>query len=165
MSARPLDPRLDITVSRIIRAPRAAVWRAWADPARFEKWWVPEPGRTRVVEMDLTPGGAFVTEYSEDGAEFGPHLAACFLAVDQLERIVFTDTLLGGWRPAEKPFMSMTAIMTFADHPDGTHYTASAMHRTPDDRQMHETMGFHDGWGTVTAQLARLVEGGAGDGA
>jgi hypothetical protein len=32
------------------------------------------------------------------------------------------------------------------------------MHRTPDDRQMHETMGFHDGWGTVTAQLARLVE-------
>ena len=29
------DPHLDLVVTRIIRAPRVAVWRAWSEPDRF----------------------------------------------------------------------------------------------------------------------------------
>lgn len=152
------DPDLDLTISRVIKAPRSAIWRAWADPACFEQWWVPAPGRCKVVEMQLRPGGAFVTRYSENGAEFTPHLNACFLAADESERIVFTDTLTGGWRPAEQPFMFMTAVITFKDHPQGTDYLARVMHKSEAGRKMHTEMGFHDGWGTVIAQLAKLVE-------
>jgi uncharacterized protein YndB with AHSA1/START domain len=108
--------------------------------------------------MDLRPGGSFRTEISHDGAEFGPHLNGCFLAVDELERIVFTDALLGGWRPSEASFM--TAAITMEDHPEGTEYTATAMHRNVADRDRHEELGFQDGWGTVTRQLAELVESG-----
>ncbi|OCO98732.1 MULTISPECIES: SRPBCC family protein [unclassified Ensifer] len=150
------DPELDLAMSRIIKAPRSAVWRAWTDRARFEKWWVPAPAKCRVVDMDLKPGGALVTHISEAGGEFVPHLDACFLAVDDLMCIVFTDTLVGGWRPAKNPFM--TAVITLSDHPQGTHYAAHVMHRSKADRDMHEEMGFHDGWGTVAEQLARLVE-------
>src|SRR4051812_26757360 len=46
-------PELDLTVSRIIRAPRAAVWSAWTTPASFEQWWVPAPARARVERMEL----------------------------------------------------------------------------------------------------------------
>lgn len=74
-----------------------------------------------------------------------PHLSACYLAVDPLERIVFTNMLTGGWRPAERGFM--TAVITLRDHPDGTEYSAVAMHRSPAERQKHEDMGFFDGWG------------------
>lgn len=151
------DPDLDLTISRLIKAPRSVIWDAWTDPARFEQWWVPAPARCKVVEMDLRPGGAFVTRISEDGGPFTPHLDACFLAVDDVRRIVFTNTLVAGWRPAENPFM--TAIITLNDHPDGTDYAAHVMHRSNADRNMHEQMGFHDGWGTVIGQLARLVEG------
>jgi uncharacterized protein YndB with AHSA1/START domain len=35
---------------------------------------------------------------------------------------------------------------------------AHVMHKNNADRNMHQHMGFHDGWGTVVAQLARLVE-------
>jgi uncharacterized protein YndB with AHSA1/START domain len=150
------QPELDLTVSRIIRAPRAAVWSAWTTPASFEQWWVPAPARSRVEEMDLRPGGAFTTLISEDGGAFGPHIAGCFLAVDELERIVFTNALVAGWRPAEEGFM--TAVIEMRDHPEGTAYTARAMHGTVADRDLHEEMGFHDGWGTVTRQLAELVE-------
>ena len=153
---RTADPELDLTISRIIRAPRPAVWHAWTDSASFEQWWIPAPARCRVQEMDLRPGGALVTRISEDGGEFVPHLSGCYLAVDELERIVFTNALVGGWRPAEHPFM--TAVVTLRDHPLGTDYTAHVMHRTPADREMHETLGFYDGWGTVAAQLAALVE-------
>jgi uncharacterized protein YndB with AHSA1/START domain len=153
-----VNPDLDLIISRIIKAPRAAVWRAWTDPGRFEQWWIPAPARCEVVAMDLEPGGALVTRISENGAPFAPHLDACFLAVDDQERIVFTNALTAGWRPAKQPFM--TAVITLRDHPEGTDYSARAMHKSPADRTMHAELGFHDGWGTVIAQLAQLVEKG-----
>lgn len=151
-----LNPDLDLTLSRVIKAPRPAVWRAWTDRASFEQWWVPAPAKCKVVEMDLHPGGAFTTQISENGGAFTPHLNACFLAVEEGERIVFTNALVGGWRPAEQPFM--TAIITLRDHPMGTDYVAYVMHKNNADRTMHEELGFYDGWGTVVEQLAKLVE-------
>ncbi|MBM6621433.1 SRPBCC family protein [Micrococcaceae bacterium RIT802] len=150
------NPDLDLTISRVIKAPRSAVWNAWANPRSFEKWWVPEPEVCCVIDMDLRPGGSFRTEISLDGAPFAPHITGCFLAVEEMERIVFTDALLGGWRPAETSFL--TAVFTMKDHPEGTEYTATAMHRHSADRKQHEELGFHEGWGTVTRQLAELVE-------
>ena len=52
----------------------------------------------------------------------------------------------------------MSAVITFRDHAGGTEYTAHAMHKNRADRDTHEKMGFHDGWGTVIGQLASLVE-------
>ena len=150
------NPELDLTISRVIKAPRAAIWTAWTDPASFARWWVPEPAECKVLEMDLRPGGAFRTQISEGGGPFTPHMDACFLAVDTLERIVFTNALTGGWRPAEHPFI--TAVITLRDHPGGTDYAAYVMHKSNADRNLHEDMGFYDGWGTVVAQLATLVE-------
>lgn len=154
---QPIDPERDLTISRIIRAPRSLVWSGWADRDRFEQWWVPAPALCKVVEMELAPGGAFRTRIAESGGDFAPHMDACFLAVDDRERIVFTNALVGGWRPAEQPFI--TAIVTLRDHPDGTEYAAHVMHKTNADRNMHEELGFFDGWGTVIRQLAGLVEG------
>jgi uncharacterized protein YndB with AHSA1/START domain len=153
---QPSRPDLDLTISRVIKAPRSAIWSAWTDPASFEQWWVPSPARCKVLEMDLRPGGSFVTQISEHGGDFMPHLSACFLAVDDLERIIFTNALVGGWRPAEQPFM--TAIITLRDHPLGTDYVAHVMHKNNADRNLHEELGFYDGWGTVIEQLARLAE-------
>jgi uncharacterized protein YndB with AHSA1/START domain len=151
-----MNPNLDLTISRVIKAPRATVWSAWTNPRSFEQWWIPAPARCKVVEMDLRPGGAFVTEISENGGDFTPHLSACILDIADGERIVFTNALTGGWRPAEQPFM--TAIITLEDHPDGTNYLAHVMHKDSADRSMHAEMGFYDGWGSVIEQLARLVE-------
>lgn len=153
---RPFMPDLDLSVSRVIRAPRAAVWSAWTDPTKFAQWWVPEPARCEVAAMELVPGGAFETRISEDGGPFDPHISGCFLAVDPLERIVWSTALVAGWRPASSPFI--TAVITLADHAEGTEYTALAMHKDQADRNTHAELGFSDGWGTVTAQLARLVE-------
>ncbi len=76
--------------------------------------------------------------------------------MDELERIIFTNALTGGWRPAEQPFI--TAIITLRDHPEGTEYHAYVMHKNQADHDMHVEMGFYDGWSTVVEQLANLVE-------
>ena len=150
------NPTLDLVITRVIKAPRAAVWRAWSDPNSFAQWWVPAPAQCKVVAMELRPGGAFVTQISENGGDFMPHLNGCFLAVDAAERLVFTTCLLSGWRPAEEPFI--TAIIRFLDHPLGTEYVAHVMHKNNTDRNNHEEMGFYDGWGTVIEQLTNFVE-------
>jgi uncharacterized protein YndB with AHSA1/START domain len=150
------DPIRDLKMSRVIKAEPSAIWRAWTDRASFERWWVPEPAQCRVVEMDLRPGGALITTISENGGDYTPHLDACFVDLVENERVVFTNALVGGWRPAERPFM--TAVITLSRHPQGTVYAAHVMHKDEAQRTLHSKMGFDDGWGTVAAQLACLVE-------
>ena len=151
-----LHPELDLVVERVIHAPRERVWRAWTDPQQLGEWWVPAPTLCRVTALELRPGGAFETLMSDDGVEFVPQITGCILAVDELERIVFTTALVAGFRPAAEPFV--TAEITFAEHPDGTAYRARAMHKDLADTRLHEELGFFDGWGTVTRQLAELAE-------
>lgn len=154
-----LDPERDLEITRVIKAPRDRIWAAWTQPEQFAQWWIPAPALCRVVELDVRPGGAMVTQMSEgEGQPFVPHMDACYLAVDEGRRVVFTNALTGGWRPAEQPFI--TGVITLEDHAEGTFYRAIAMHKSPQDRSMHSDLGFYDGWGAVTGQLARLVEAG-----
>ncbi|MCR6636760.1 SRPBCC family protein [Devosia sp.] len=149
-------PETDLEITRVIKAPRSAVWQAWTSPDQFAQWWIPAPALCRVVQMDVRPGGALLTEMSEDGGAFGPHMDACYLAVEEGRKIVLTNALSGGWRPAASPFM--TAVISLDDHDQGTAYRAHVLHKDAETRAWHEEMGFFDGWGTVAAQLAKLVE-------
>jgi uncharacterized protein YndB with AHSA1/START domain len=154
-----VNPVLDLVVERVIRAPRAAVWRAWTDPSHFARWWVPAPTRCRVDRLDVRPGGALVTRLSEDGVEFVPHVDATFFVVDRLERLAFTNAIDSAWRPARPAPVPMTAEIMLRDHPDGTDYRVVVRHGDPSARARHEELGFFDGWGSVTEQLAAVAEG------
>jgi len=156
-----VNPDLDLTLQRVIRAPRAAVWRAWTDPSQLEQWWVPAPAVARVDRLEARPGGAFVTRISDDGVEFGPHMDASFLVVDDRERLVFTNAVDSRWRPTRPDPIAMVAEIVLRDHPDGTDYRVVVRHGDPAARARHEELGFFDGWGAVTGQLAAFVEGAA----
>ena len=156
-----MNPDLDLTLQRVIRAPRAVVWRAWTDPSQLEQWWVPAPAVAQVDRLEARPGGAFVTRISEDGVEFGPHMDASFLVVDDGERLVFTNAVDSRWRPTRPDPIAMVAEIVLRDHPDGTDYRVVVRHGDPAARARHEELGFFDGWGAVTGQLAAFVEGAA----
>ena len=156
-----MNPDLDLTLQRVIRAPRAAVWRAWTEPSQLEQWWVPAPAVARIDRLEARPGGAFVTRISEDGVEFGPHIDASFLVVDDGERLVFTNAVDSRWRPTRPDPIARVAEIVLRDHPDGTDYQVVVRHGDPAARARHEELGFFDGWGSVTGQLAAFVEGGA----
>jgi len=150
------DAALDLTITRLLRAPRAQVWQAWADPALLKEWWCPRPWVTDVRAFDMHPGGAFHTFMSgpDGGTSDNP---GCFLEVVPQERIVITSMLVGGWRPAT-PWMPFTARFTLADEGDGTRYTATAMHPDTATRDKHAEMGFHEGWGICIDQLEALAQ-------
>ena len=153
-----MNTDLDLSFDRVIRASRSEVWAAWTDPASLATWWLPAPLVCRVEHLVVAPGGAFVTSMSDDGASFVPHLNACFLAVESEERIVFTNAIDSTWRPATPAPVAMTAEIRMLDHPDGTDYRVVVRHADIASRDRHETLGFFEGWGAVTDQLAALVE-------
>jgi uncharacterized protein YndB with AHSA1/START domain len=71
------------------------------------------------------------------------------------ERLVFTDALEPGYRPAQNPFF--TAIITLEEHAGGTKYTARALHKSDADREEHDGWDFYEGWGKCLDQLIALV--------
>ena len=75
------------------------------------------------------------------------------------QRLVFTDALLPGYRPAAKPFFS--AALLLEPNGGGTRYTAIAIHNDEASRRQHEEMGFHDGWGTVVEQMVAHIKAAA----
>ncbi|MGO1768988.1 MAG: SRPBCC domain-containing protein [Microbacterium sp.] len=159
-----IDPRLDLTLGRVIRAPRAAIWRAWTEPDLLRRWWVPAPTVARIDLLDVRPGGGFVSSMSDDGQTFVPHTDSIFLVTEPESRLVFTNAVDSAWRPAAPAPVSITAEITLADHPEGTDYRIVVRHGDPADRDRHEELGFFDGWGSVVAALADLVEGRPADG-
>jgi uncharacterized protein YndB with AHSA1/START domain len=153
-----MNPELDLQIERVIHAPRTDVWRAWTEPELFAQWFLPRPSICRVEQFEPRPAGSLVTSMGEPGGEMRPHVNACFLAVDEHERIVFSTALDSTWRPAAADRLRMTATITFEEHADGTLYRAVVCHADGADRAHHEELGFAQGWGSVTEQLAELVE-------
>jgi uncharacterized protein YndB with AHSA1/START domain len=144
----------ELVLTRLIDAPREKLYRAWTDPALLKQWVAPLPYTTPVAELDVRPGGAnFFVMRGPDGQEM-PNRGV-YLEVVPNERIVVTDAFTTAWVPSEKPFM--TLILTFEDEGGKTRYTATVRHWTVEDREAHEKMGFHQGWGICTDQLTALV--------
>jgi len=146
----------DLTISRLLRAPRARLWQAWSDPQLLKEWWCPKPWTTEVRAFEMRAGGDFYTfmRGPDGGTSDNP---GCFLEVVPQRRIVMTSMLTGGWRPAQ-PWLPMTAVITMADEGEGTRYIAHVMHPDAATRDRHAEMGFHEGWGTCITQLEMFAQ-------
>lgn len=144
------DPKLDLVLERVVDVPRELVWAAWTKPEHIVHWFAPKPWTTTHCVIDLRPGGILsFTMRSPEGKDF-PNIG-CVLEVVPQERLVWTDALLPGYRPSEKPFF--TAIIALEKQGKGTRYTATAIHRDEAGLKQHEAMGFHEGWGQCLDQL------------
>ena len=146
----------ELTISRLLNAPRASVWQAWSDSKYLVKCWCPSPGTTAVPGFDLQPRYTFYTFMRGPDGDTSDN-PGVFLEILPQERIVFTSSLLAGWRPAT-PWLAMTAIITMEDEGSGTRYTARVLHKDEEDQRKHEEMGFHEGWGICIEQLGELAQ-------
>jgi uncharacterized protein YndB with AHSA1/START domain len=127
------------------------------DPRAAEEVVRPRPYETPEVEVDLRPGGIFLTVMrSPDGQEMPG--TGCVLEVVPDERFVWTGALGPGFRPqaSEMPF---TAIIELEPTPSGgTRYRAIAVHQSEEHSRTHAEMGFVEGWGTCLDQLVEVVK-------
>jgi uncharacterized protein YndB with AHSA1/START domain len=162
--------KLDLTFERIVDVPPHLVWRAWTEPELMKQWFCPLPWKTVDAELDLRPGGIFrTTMQSPEGKDH--HNMGCYLETVKNERIVWTNAMLPGFRPApvnapcgdDSEFM-FTAKVEFEPHGIngviGTKYRATVIHADEAGCQKHAAMGFEGGWGTALDQLVAMVKKG-----
>lgn len=144
----------ELVLTRIIDLPPRSLFRAWTEPELLKQWFCPRPWGVARATLDVRAGGICnVVMLSPEGQEF-PN-PGVYLEVVANRRLVFTDAYTEAWVPSAKPFM--TGIIDFEDLGGKTRYTARALHWTEADRDTHEKMGFHEGWGKATDQLVELM--------
>ena len=146
----------ELVLERIFDASREKVYRAWTEPKLLKQWFAPLPWTTPGAALDVRPGGSsLIVMRDPDGKDYPSQ--GVYLEVVENEKLVFTDAFTSAWAPSEKSFM--LAIVTFEDLDEGkTRYTARVRHWTVEDRETHEKMGFHEGWGRCADQLAELLK-------
>jgi uncharacterized protein YndB with AHSA1/START domain len=144
----------ELVLTRLIDAPPEKLFRAWTDPELLRQWFAPLPYTTPIAQLDVRPGGTgLIVMRGPDGTEVP--CKGVYLEIVENQRLVWTDAYTNAWEPSDKPFM--TTIVTFEDEDRKTRYTARARHWTVADRETHEKMGFHKGWGQCADQLTALV--------
>ncbi len=145
----------ELVLTRLIDAPREALYRCWTDPKLIVQWFTPPPWKTIFAETDVRAGGSStITMQGPDGTEM-PNKGV-YLEVIPGEKLVFTDAYTEAWQPSAKAFMTVT--LTFEDEGGQTRYTARVRHWSAEDKAAHEAMGFHVGWGIATDQMAALAK-------
>ena len=149
------DSTKDLYLELQMKASPETVWKCWTDPVLFAEWFAPKPVKVSDVAYEFYPGGsANLTMTLPDGTVMP--LEGCVLEVEEARRLVTTDAMTAGFRPAAEPFM--TAIVELEPKDGGTLYKATVLHNTEEARCRHEEMGFFDGWGTVMRQLDELAQ-------
>ena len=146
------NPAYELAVERRIAAAPERVWSVWT--GRLPDWWAPKPWTTRVIDMDLRPGGRSAMVMSGPDGETPP-MEGVFLEVTPARRIVLTDAFSVGWIPSPA---FMVSLFDFQPDGEGTLYRAAARHWDEATLKQHEAMGFAEGWGQVARQLAELAE-------
>lgn len=144
-----------LTLTRDLPVPREKLYRCWTEPELLRQWFCPRPWGVSKAVLDVRPGGASHITMQGPAGEV-VECPGVYLEVVPNERLVTTDAYVRAWEPGAKPFM--TAVITFEDLGGGrTRYTATAKHWSAEDRARHEALGFHEGWGRATDQLAELA--------
>jgi uncharacterized protein YndB with AHSA1/START domain len=143
----------EVTLTRIIDAPRALVWAAWTEPKHMAQWWGPHQFTNPVCEMDVRPGGKMLIHMKAPDGTVYP-MPAIFTEVVKPERLRFTAYAEGldGTK-----YLESDTIVTFEEQGARTKLTvkASAKGFHPAAPQM--LAGMDAGWSQSLEKLETLL--------
>lgn len=147
----------ELTLTRVFKAPRELVFKAWVDEKLLAQWWGPDGFTTPIAEIDARPGGN-INVVMEDTAGLiakgGRYpMTGQFDEVVTPERLVFTaSAIIDG-----KPVLETRTTATFAEQDGQTTVTVHiAVTRATPEAEM-PLAGMEMGWTQQLDKLATLL--------
>ena len=141
----------ELTLTRIIDAPRTLVWRVWTDSKFLAQWWGPKGFTNPVCEINVRPGGGIrIDMRGPDGITYP--MSGKYLEIVEPSLLIFTSAALD---KNNKPLFQVFNTITFAEQ-DGK--TKLIMHASVSDITPEADpylAGQKTGW---TQSLVRLEE-------
>lgn len=147
-----------VTLTRILKAPRALVWRAWTDTEMLKEWWGPEQFTNPVVEGSIQVGGVLkIVMHGPKGSPFDIDMPMVkrYREIVPGRKLVFENEPVG---PNGEKLVDGLTTVTFSDHPEGT-----LMEMTTDAKALVPVavgmlQGMDQGWNQSFDKLGRLLE-------
>jgi uncharacterized protein YndB with AHSA1/START domain len=139
----------ELVLTRVFRAPRELVWKAFTEAEHIAHWFGPRGFSTRVDLHDFRIGGQWkYVMVGPDGAEYP--CEGVFQEIVPHERYVTTDAFGDDFQMPDATELPQGIVMTalFEDDGAATKLTLRIMHASVEDRIKHEKMGVVDGWGS-----------------
>ena len=141
----------EITITRVLDAPRELVWKAWTEPDQLARWWGPPGWSTprETITAELRPGGTFrVTSVSdEDGTEMT--VVGVYREVVEPERLVLEEPAEDSWHEGA------VSVATFTDVGDGrTEMVVRATIHTTDEMRGAAQAGMASSFDRLAEHLA-----------
>ena len=147
----------EITISRVIDAPRQRVFRAWTEPQQLEQWWGPQGFTNTTEAIDVRPGGVWqFVMHSPDGIDYPNRIT--FEEIAPPERLTYTHGEDEG-RPRD-----FHTTVTFDDLDGRTRLTMRMVFATDELLQQARGFGALQGGHSTLDALAEFValDGGRG---
>jgi len=142
-----------VTLTRVLDAPRALVWKAWTDPKMMAQWFGPRGFTIPFCELDVRPGGSLrIVMRSPDGNDYP--MKGEFREVIPPERLVFTNIAVDN---EGKHLLEGRTTVTFAENGGKTTLTLQthAVGLVPIAPQM--LAGMEAGWSQSLDKLTEMV--------
>src|SRR5262245_38412003 len=110
----------EVTLTRVIDAPRAHVFKAWTDATQMAQWWGPKHFTNPVCELDVRPGGMIRIDMRAPNGTVHP-MDGEFLEIVPPERLVFTSRAFAP--DTNKTLIKAHNTVTFVDQGGKTRLT------------------------------------------
>ncbi|MEZ4467843.1 MAG: SRPBCC domain-containing protein [bacterium] len=133
----------ELVLTRLVRAPRAVVWKSLTDPVHLDRWWGPAGFKNTTHAFDLRVGGQWrYTMHGPDGTDY-PNLVT-WKIIEPEARLVYDHG-----DSVERPRWFVTTL-TLATEGDATRVTLRSLFDTPE--ACAATLEYHaveGGFGTL----------------
>jgi uncharacterized protein YndB with AHSA1/START domain len=143
----------EFVATRTFDAPARLVFRAWSDPALFQRWWVPKDAGMSLesCEMDVRTGGTYRLVFRHPAFDEPMAFFGTYQDVIPGERMVWTN---------EETDQGAVTTVTFEERDGRTLVTYSELYQTA--AALDEALaGSAEGLPVQFAQLDELLAAGA----
>ncbi len=144
-----MDTAKELTLTRILDAPREVVFGLWIKPEHVKQWWGPTGFTNPVCRLDAKPGGSiYIDMKGPDGTVYP--MSGTFKEIIIPQKIVFTSNALDS---SGKPLFEVNNTITFEDVKGQTKLTVNARVSEITKEAKPYLDGMNEGWNQTLDRL------------
>ncbi|MFN8286685.1 MAG: SRPBCC domain-containing protein [Chitinophagales bacterium] len=150
----------EVTITRILNAPRNVVYNAWVNPVELAKWWGPRGFTTGITETAPVAGGKLRIQMV--GMGYNNMVTGNFVEVVPERKLIYTTSAFADANGSDT--LKGYNEITFEDYGKGkTKLTiyASIVKATPELQAAMD--GMYEGWSQSIDKLSELVTAAQGE--
>jgi uncharacterized protein YndB with AHSA1/START domain len=142
LRSEPASAEREVTITRLLAAPRALVFAAWTDPKHLAQWWGPHGFTCPVCQFDARVGGAIrIHMRGPDGVTYP--MKGEIRELIPPERLVFTNIALD---EHGAPILEGLTTVTFEEEDGKTRMTLRTRAVALVDYAARHLAGMEIGW-------------------